>query len=155
MVFLPWALLELFAEVVWQPVVIFPPLLLISEKHLLWSCKLIPTLTWSVLIGTSFTHPCLNAEVEVFIFSLQCSRIQKQVIALEVRKNITPKDFFMLSSKYRLVRCYTLLCKINQCCRNSLVLELLANVKIVNYAKTEKEIAVMIDDPGFFQCRKR
>lgn len=59
-IFLPWALLELFVKVVWQPMIIFPPLSLISEKHLLWSCKLIPTLTWSVLIGTNFMHPCLK-----------------------------------------------------------------------------------------------
>lgn len=44
----------------------------------------------------------------------------------------------MLSSKYRLVHRLTLLCKRNQCCRNSLILELLANVKIVNYAKKKK-----------------
>lgn len=51
----------------------------------------------------------------------------------------------MLSSEFKLVHCYTSLCKINHCCRNLLVLELLANVKIVNYAKTEEEILLVID----------
>lgn len=47
-------------KVVWQPLIISFPFSLISEKHLLWSCNLIPVLTWSVLVGTTFMHPCLK-----------------------------------------------------------------------------------------------
>lgn len=57
--FLPWALLELFVKVVWQLIIIFPPLSFFFP-FFLGSFELIPTLIWSVLVDTYFMHPPLK-----------------------------------------------------------------------------------------------